>query len=139
MRLVEDVDFRGLSKWLKKGLREKFEDLALFIIDDNVDRIHKMIAFDGAPQKQNKPSTMAKKGHPISLLDSGLLMNRERYRIYSNQNGLHVTVRPPAARVRILKILRRRGYRYWGISTATRQYANKELDIVFENAKRRVT
>ncbi len=137
MIIADATDFRGLSRYFAEERRKAFLLLADFVIRDNTSRIAKRIAYDGLPQKANAASTVRKKGHSVPLRDKRILENPANYQVVSSRGGNMVRILVPPSRVIPLTHLARRGYRYWGVSTEARQYAQKVLGLAWENAKRR--
>lgn len=79
--------------------------------------------YAGTPIKLNAPATYKRKaqnpasergGVLLSLVDSGLLLNPNMYRVVHSDSET-VLLRVPADRERILGYVRRMGYSYWGV------------------------
>lgn len=63
----------------------------------------------GGAQKRNAAETIAEKRETRALLDTGRLSSPGAWRVARTARG--VSLRPPADRVRVLRHLKRRGYR----------------------------
>ncbi len=139
LKLKHVPDFRRMQEILDAKIQDAKIEAALFIVRDNADRIGQRIAFDDAAQKPNSPGVAAAKmkrlGHDIPLRDAGLLGQTSSYLINSQPAGGTVVFRPDKVvsirigveRDEVVTRLLSRGYRFFGVSQAAREFLSAAL------------
>tara|TARA_R110002020_G_scaffold15720_1_gene56251 strand:+ start:220 stop:624 length:405 start_codon:yes stop_codon:yes gene_type:complete len=132
-----------MSGYLQRELAQQFVKLAQYIVTDNVRRIPQKKTYLNQRQKENKPSTIRRKGHDIPLRDAGILQQAGLYTINGRPylypptpRTPNVVVLPPKSRQDVILRLRKMGYTYWGVSARSRRYAERILSVAWENAVR---
>jgi hypothetical protein len=88
---------------------------SLVIIENDIkERIQNRKKLDDSGQKQNKPSTIVKKGHNVPLIDSGKYYNSHFKK--STVGKYKAEMRPPPERESTVYHLIQKGYSTFGIS-----------------------
>jgi hypothetical protein len=119
MRL-KPIDFSDLPIVLTKCAR--------IAVDEIISVVYKGTMPNGMQQKQNKPSTIRRKGHDHPLIEStGRFMDKKTYNIHQIGNdAVQISMIPDAAK--IAGYLEKKGYIFFDMTEQAEQRIGSILD-----------
>lgn len=117
---LRPIDFSDLPLVLHKCAR--------VVVDEITRSIYRRVTPRGIPQKENKPSTVRKKGHDHPLVErTGRYMDKDTYGIQNkSDHSVEIRMNPNASK--IAGYLEKRGYYFFDIPDVAETRITAMLD-----------